>query len=235
MADKKVKKKTSRKVVAQQVNTQRTSKSTKKTQGEIFSKFALSNKFNKISSPRTIIILGVAILIVLGYLIFKWLVIAWVDGKPVTRVELLNQLEKRYGSDTKEQIISEKLILDEASRRNLSVSDDQLGSEIKKTEDQVGGHEALQSLLQQQKISESDFHKQIKIQLLIQKMFDNEASVSSQEVDKYIEDNKNNLAQTTDSAKLKNDVQVQLKQQKLSDVFRTWLQETLKSTRVIRM
>ncbi len=198
------------------------------------SKVSSANRFKALSSKKPALLLGIVVLVVLAFLLFKWLVVAWVDGKPLTRITLFNELSSKYGEDTREQIISEKLIMAEAQKRNVSVSDGELNAEIKKTEDQVGGKEALQGLLEQQKVKEADFQKQVRIQLLIQKMFEKDASVSAGEVDKYIEENKDTLVEATDTAKLKEDVTSQLKQQKLSQIFSTWLQEALKSSRVTR-
>ena len=81
---------------------------------------------SKNSRKLTLILGSLALLVVLGYLLSRFFVIAWVDNKPITRAEFYNNLDKRYGKDLREQMIVEKLLDNEAERRNVSVSNDEL-------------------------------------------------------------------------------------------------------------
>ncbi len=185
---------------------------------------------------RTALLAVIALLVLaLGYLGYKWLVIAWVDGKPVTRVALYRQLESRYGNDLKEQMIAETLIADEARRRGVEVSAEELDSEYQKFVDQFGGAENIDATLQAQGIDKEEFRNQIRLQSLIKKMFSSEATVSAEEVEKYIADNQEQYAEATDAAQVNKEVTDQLSQQKLSQSFRVWLQEAQASNRVIRL
>ena len=101
-------------------------------------------------------------------------------------------------------------------------------------EDQASGSANLNDILAQQGLTRADFEKQIKLQSLIKKMFDSEASVSSQEVDQYIEQNKSQLPDPVDD-KTKQSIADQLKQQKLVQAFQTWLSSAQNSNRVIKL
>lgn len=163
----------------------------------------------------------------------KYLVVAWVDGKPITTFELYKNLNKRYGSDLREQMIVEKLLLSEAASKGVSASSDEVSNEIKKIEAEQGGAESLTQILSIQGISKDEFKNLVRLQLLRQKIFGTGVSVSDEEVNKYLEDNKNQYKEVTD--KVKTDAKELLKQQKINSNFNNWLKDTIKSNRVKRV
>lgn len=185
------------------------------------------------ASPRTRMLMLVAtVLLVAGlYFLYKFLVVAWVDGRPVTRTTLYQQLEKRYGAEMKNQMVAEALIKSEASKRRIQVTDEEIEAEYQKFVLQYGGEENINAALSAQGVNPADFKDQIRMQTLIKKMFGN-VQVSDDEVKQYVEQNQDQFAEATDQAKLQADVRSELEQQKLTTDFRTWLTETLKSSRV---
>jgi hypothetical protein len=191
-----------------------------------FKSLKTSNKSRAISAGVII----VALLLIL----LPHLAVAWVDGKPITIFSYYHALDQKYGKDTKDQMISEQLVTDEAAKRGVSVSQDEVNSQIKLLEDQASGSANLNDILAQQGLTRSDFEKQIKLQSLIKKMFDSEASVSSQDVDNYIQQNKSQLPDPVDD-KTKQSITDQLKQQKLVQAFQTWLSGAQNSNRVIKL
>ena len=197
-----------------------------------------SNPFK--AAPRRFVlpILGGLILLSLAYLANRYLVIAWVDNKPITKFELLSALDQKYGQDLREQLIVERLIESEAGKRGVTVSGQELNSQIKKIEDEQGGADKLNQILQLQGLSQSEFKKLVRLQIMREKMFGQGVTVSDDEVNRYIEQNKANLPGTNNDAsseaKLKDNVREQLRQQKINASFSSWLRDNLKSSRVQR-
>lgn len=186
--------------------------------------------------PRKVFwgLLVVAGLVLLGWLTSKYLVVAWVDGQPVTRIELMGELEKRYGKDTREQLVIQKLIANEAKNRGTNVSEEDINTEIKRIEQEQGGADKLKEVLQMQGISQPEFRNLVRLQLLRQKMFGVNVSVADKEVDQYIEQNKAQLPEEIDNA-LKLRIKEEIKQKKVATDYNTWLQEALNGTRVKRI
>lgn len=180
--------------------------------------------------------LGVALLV---YFLSKFLVIAWVDNKPVTRISLYQNLEKRYGNDAREQLIVETLVGSEAQKRKVSVSNDELNAELLKTQEKYGGADQFNQLIQGQNVTLDEVKKQIRLQLLMNKMFGGSVNISDEEVDKYIQDNGEVLSlegkEATEVAKIKADTKEELKQQKVNEEIGKWIDETLKGSRVKRV
>ncbi len=186
----------------------------------------------KISRKVGVIAGGVIVALAVLFFAANKLTIAWVDNHPISWFEYYSTLDSKYGPDLKSQMISQQLVLDEADRRHTTVSDQEVNNEINTIKSQSGGDANFNSLLTQQGLTMAELQKQVKLQLLIQKMFSQEASVSADEVTKYIKDNKDQYP--TDDASTEAQVRQQLQQQKLVDVFRTWLQQAQSSNRVIK-
>lgn len=183
---------------------------------------------------------GIIILAIFGG---KFLVVAWVDKKPVTLFEMYNRLNTQYGKDMREQLIVEKLLAHEAQTKGVFVTDNEIQSEIKRVEEEQGGPDKLAQILELQGISKDDLNRLIKLNLLRQKLFGREVTTSEEEISKYMEENKTILqtqypdseTEATVAAKMKKDVSEQLKMQKVTANFNSWLQEALKSSRVVRL
>lgn len=166
---------------------------------------------------------------------FKGLfIVATVNGQPITRLAVIGELEKRGGNQAVDSLITRELIQQEGKRQNVSVTEKEMDDEIKKLEESLGGKEAFEQLLQLQGLSRSDLKEQVRMQKLVEKMLAGQIQVTEKEVDEYIEKNKETLLKnTTDSASLKTNVTQQLKQQKLSEKLKPWL-DSLKQKAKIR-
>ncbi len=163
----------------------------------------------------------------------NWIVAAMVNGSPVTNLELQTRLNKQFRSQTLTQLINEKLILAEAAKNNATVTETDINKKISEIETQVGGAQALDSLLSQQGQNRDSIRQQIKLQLSIEKLYAQEATVSAEEVSKFIEENKQSLPSydgkdqlsASESAKLEKEATDVIKSQKLTQIFSQKFQE----------
>lgn len=202
---------------------------------QILGKLSPKLLFKRIKVSRgSLIITSIVVISLLAlYLASRYLVIAWVDNQPINRFELYNLLDKQFGAEIREQLITERLILSEARKRQLQVAKEEVAAEIDKVKQQPGGEEQLSQFLQAQGLTQVEFDKIVKVELLKRKMFGNDVQVSDDEVNKFIEGNKEQLPEVTD--KLKSNIKEQLKQRKISENYQNWLSETLQSARVSRL
>jgi foldase protein PrsA len=121
------------------------------------------------------------------------------------------------------------------------VTDQEIDAQIQTIADQQGGQDKLNQILQLQGISQPELRNLVKLQILRQKMFGDQAQVSDDEVNAYFEQNKDSIlgAQSnpdaSTEAKLKDQVRQQLSQQKINATFSAWLQENLQSNRIVRV
>lgn len=192
-------------------------------------KFAKEEVFSEISTPSNLgfkpilnrklfIILILVGLILLAYYKKNWFVAAMVNNQPITNFELLSRMNQQFRQQTINQMVNEKIIKDEGRKKGVTISKNDIDNKISQLEQNVGGAEVLDSLLTQQGQTKSSIRSQLAIQLTIEKLYSKEATTSSEEVDKFILDNKDSL-RATESATQKKEAEETIKQQKLSQIF----------------
>lgn len=175
-------------------------------------------------SKRDYLILFVAGILLLAFYKKSLFVAAMVNGAPVTNLELQMKLNDQFRSQTLTQIINEKVILDEARKNSVLPTESEIDQKIAELEANVGGAEVLDNLLTQQGQTRVTLREQIRVQIAITKLYEKEATVSAEEVSKYIQDNAQML-QATDSASQEKEAADAIKQQKLSQIFSQKFQE----------
>lgn len=182
----------------------------------------LLNKFyalkNFRSSKKFYFVLLVAGLLLIAVYKKGWFVAAMVNGSPITNLELQMKLNEQFRSQTLNQLVNEKIILDEARKNNTLATDAEINKKVEEIEASVGGTKAMDEILASQGQDRKSIKNQIRLQLSIEKLYLKEATVSAQELDKFLETNRDQL-QSTDSAKQAEEAENLLKQQKLSQIF----------------
>lgn len=178
----------------------------------------------------TLIIIGLLLLFV-----FKksWLVAATVNGEPITNLELQTKLNQQFRDQLISQLVNEKILDQEARKNHVTVTEDDINQKIKELENNVGGAQALDSLLAQQGQNRQMLKDQLKIQVIIEKLYSKDATFSAQEVADYITQNQSQL-KASDSAGQNKEAEGLLKQQKLSQIFSEKFQ-TLKNAANVKI
>ncbi|MDP3733073.1 MAG: SurA N-terminal domain-containing protein, partial [Candidatus Daviesbacteria bacterium] len=200
----------------------------KSNPGYPFSK--VNNLLNKLSSFKNfrsskkfylvLLILGLFLLVIFKKNLF---IAALVNGTPITNLELQMKLNEQFRTQTLNQLTNEKIILDEARKNNALATDEEITKKIQEIETSVGGAKAMDEILSSQGQDRNSIKNQIRLQLSIEKLYSNEATVSALEVDKFLETNRSQL-RATDSAKQVKEAEDLLKQQKLSKNYNEKLQ-----------
>lgn len=180
-----------------------------------------------LKNNKKFIVILVLLLLALGVYYFKSLfVAATVNGLPIRRYSVINQLEDLYGQQVLDSLITEELIKQEARNKNITVGDAELDQEISNIEKQFSDSgQSLDDTLALQNMSRETFREQIFLQKLVEKLLGDKINVGDEEVDQYIEENKEFFPEGSDPDALREDVFNQLKQDKLSTEFQTWIQE----------
>lgn len=185
-----------------------------------------------IISRKNIILILILLAIVLVWKFKGYFIAATVNGQPISRVELNDQLEKKFGSQVLDNIINERLILSATRQKGIFVTDEEINGKIKEIEGRLNGKISMDDALKAQGLTKDDLKRQIEIQLSIEKMFVQESTVSAAETDSYIKENSQAYKSATDPAQVKVEVQNILHQQKLSESFDTWFSEIKKGAKI---
>lgn len=179
----------------------------------------------KINKKAAIIIAVIIVLGVLAYVNKGLLIAATVNGSPISRLAIIQKLEKASGQSLLDSLIVDKLIQNEANAKKIVVSNDEVSAELKKIEDQIiaqGG--ALDTALATQGMSPDDLKTQIILQKEIEKLVADKINVADQEVAKYIIDNKVAVPAGQEAA-TNEQIKNQIRDQKLNAATQTLISD----------
>lgn len=175
-----------------------------------------------------LIIIGIALILMYK----KQLIIAaMVNGQPISNFQLQMRLNQQFRTQTINQLVNEKIITDEAIKNKALPTDAEINTKIAEIEKSVGGTETFNSLLLQQGQDRNSIKSQIKLELAIEKLYGNEASVSAQEVEEFITNNSSYL-RASDSAGQSKEAETAIKQQKMSQIFSQKFQELKQKAKI---
>lgn len=201
---------------------------TKKTSASHPSKSSLKLTKNQKIAVVVAVIVGIILYFYKGFF-----VAATINGVPITRWSIISQLEKTAGKQTLDSLVTKELVLQEANKRKIVVSDQEINQEMSKIEENVkrqGGN--FEELLKAQGMNREDLKDQVKLQKLVDKMFTNQIKVSEQEVDQFMTENQESLPETTDEAALRVSITQQLRQQKLSQRIQELIDNLKKAAKI---
>ncbi|RJQ37899.1 hypothetical protein C4559_02835 [Candidatus Microgenomates bacterium] len=186
-------------------------------------------------NPKKKVIILVAIIIIAVLLLFlkNLFVVAFVNGQPITRIAVIKELEKQSGKQVLESMVTKTLILQEAKKQNVSISKSEVDAEMQKIEKSFKDQgQELDQVLAMRGMTKNDLTEQITIQKTVEKMLSKDINVSDKEVNDYIEKNKITIPETANVAEEKQKIKDQLKQQKLSEKFKSWLENAQKNAKI---
>ena len=184
-------------------------------------------KSNPVTSRKWIKLglLGVAVLLMAGYGLRSFLVVAIVDGKPVFRHSLIRELEKQGGKQVLDRKITEMLIWEEANKQGKAISETEVDEEIKKIEEKVTLQgQNLDTLLAAQGMDRYALRNQIRIQKLIEQMLPEAVVPTEEEIAQALEEQADTFPKEMSEEDRKTAVVNQLNQQKQSTRVEDWIQ-----------
>lgn len=188
---------------------------------------------NKIKQPKFFIPLIIIILAIAAFYLKGFFIAALVNGEPITRLSLISQMEKKDGKQMLSTLVTQTLISQEAKKRKIDVSQQEIDADIKRIETGLTSQgQTLDQAMLAQGITREDLIKDIKIQKLVEKMFAKDIKVADSEVTDYIDKNQSSIPTNLTPDDVKKQVRQQLEQQKLSTVFQAWLDSAQKNAKI---
>lgn len=167
---------------------------------------------SKLLIPLIIIVLAVVLFFAKGLFIA-----ALVNGQPVSRLEIIKELEKRDGKNALTAIVNQLLISQEAKKKNIEVSQKEIDADTKQVEDNLKKQgQNLDAALSAQGMTKKDFEDQLRLRKSVEKLLGDSIKVTDKEVNDYIEKNKATMPEGMNDKEVKEGVRQQLEQQKFS-------------------
>lgn len=183
--------------------------------------------------PRLRYFLVIALVLGVLYLLRSFFVAAIVNGQPITRLSVISQLEKTGGQQALDGLVTESLIFQEARKRGVSISDQEVDNSILELENNIKEQgQDLDVMLSYQGMTRDDLTYQIRLQKLLEKMLEDKVAISNEEVDQYLEENKELLPENTSPEDLRVMAQDNLRQTKFSTEVQNFLAEIKNSASI---
>ncbi len=177
-------------------------------------------KFPSITTPLIFILIGILVGILLSY--GGRPIVSFVNGQPIFRWELANALISRYGSQTLQGIILERLIEDEAKKSSVQITQEQIDQKIDALLQSFGNNITLESFLSFQGLQKRDLDRQIKLQLTVEELLLKDMPITDADIQAYIATNQARLV-ATDHARLKEEARSAIAEERISENLRSWL------------
>ena len=171
-------------------------------------------------------LLVLLILITAAYFGRSYLFAAMVGGKPITRVQLISELEKQAGQQALDSLITKELVSQEARRQGINITETEITGEIQRIEEILKAQgTTLEAALSMQGQTVNDLTDNIKLQKTVEKLLEDKLEVSDQEVTDYFEQNKQYYGEEINFEEIKESIEEQITQEKLSSEFQVLLQK----------
>ena len=168
----------------------------------------------------------VLVLVLIGAAYYQFGNVAYVDGKPISRIEYIQMMEKQAGESILDQMITETLILNEAEKKGEEISQEVIDAEIKSIEDQLTSQgNTLDEVLANEKMTKEDLVKQIRLQKLVEKLAGGEAEVTEEQIEAFLEENKDFLPEDATQEELNQLAKDQIGSQSKNEAINNWLEK----------
>lgn len=186
--------------------------------------------------------IGIVIILVIGGLLYfgkAFFIAALVNGKPVSRISVIRELEKQSGKTTLDSLIEKDLILQEAKNNNVKVTDDQINKEIDNIKNLLTQQKTtLDAALASKGMTMNELREQIVIQKSVEAMLLSKIQISDAEVKDFFDKNlqyfKDNISKTVTLAEATAQIKDQIFQQKMSAEYSTWIEGLKSKAKVLR-
>lgn len=167
------------------------------------------------------------------YLIKDEVIVASVNGMPVTRWSLVRNLEKQSASTVLENMTLQMLVEQELKKADIKVTDEELDAEIVKIEEQLAAQgQNLDDLLQAQGLTRASVKEQLALSKGMEMLLADKLNVTDEEAAAYFEENKEMIGADVKYEDIKSDVVAQLRQQKLATEQQKWFAEIKKTAKI---
>jgi len=186
---------------------------------------------NKILATHLVVLLVVLALGAFAYYRFGF--VAIVNGQPISRLAYYQNMEKQVGKATLDQLISESIVLGEASKKGVTIEKSVIDAEIAKVEAQLKEQgQTLDVALKSEGLTKADFERQITIQKMVEKLAGNVPEPTQAQIDEFLTQNKAQLPKTATKAELQTLAKTQVSAQIRKDALQTWFDNLKKEAKI---
>ncbi len=174
-------------------------------------------------TTKIALILGIVILFLVA-LNRGWIISAIVNGRPIFRSTVNATLMSRFGKQTLDNMITERLIADEAKKANIMITQKEIDAKEQEVLKSFGGNVTLDEVLKFQGMTKADFDEQIKLQMLLTRIIGKDIKITDEEIATYRTNNNTSLV-ATEEASLQAEAREAILTQKVGEKIQPWFTE----------
>lgn len=142
-------------------------------------------------------------------------IVAWVNGRPITRFAYTRELQKLAKNQAFDSLLTKKLILAEAAKNKVTVAKEEIDEAMKNIDERAKSQGAnLEELLQAQGVSRESLREEIRLQKLLEKLV-GDITIDDEKISGYFKDNQTALYEGKTLDETRAEISDQLKQQEL--------------------
>ena len=194
-----------------------------------------SSKMSRFYQHRWAYFFILVLAVVALYLGMKgYLVAATVDGQPIFGWDVTHAMMSRYGAQTLDSIISERLVAKAAAKAGVVITQKDVDAKINDVLKSLGPNVKLDDLLAYQGVTKGDFENQVKLQLTVEKLLGKDIKIADSDIDDYIAKNKDTLT-ATDDAGLREEARQALFSQAVSQKIQPWFTDLKAKASIVRL
>lgn len=177
------------------------------------------------SKRKFFAIIAVVVLAAILYYLKSFFVVALVNNRPITRYQVIKSLEQQGGKGTLDSLISEELIKQDAQKKGVTVSQQEIDERVKSIEDEIKkSGQSFDNLLKTQGITRQQVEEQTRLQLILKRLLADKIKVSDKEVEESYVQQKDSKPKETSDGEYKKQIREALENQKLSFEAQTYVQ-----------
>ena len=186
-------------------------------------------KTKKILWPIIILLIALAL-----WFLKDQVIVAMVNGKPITRFQVIKELEKQGASQVLDSLVTMELVKQVIDKSAIEIDEEAVQQQITEIEENLSAQgQNLDDILVAQNLTRADVEKDIKLNLQLDKILADKIQVSEEEVLEYFETNKEFLGEDANFEEMKADIEAQVIQEKRATAQQEWL-ETIRGEANIR-
>lgn len=184
---------------------------------------------------KLFVYLAVALgLIGLVYFFKDRFVVAWVNGRPITRIAYVRELEKLAKNQALDSLLTKQLINEAAAKQKITVAKEEIDAAMTNIEERAKAQgTTLDELLKAQGVNLQSVREEVRLQKLLEKMV-GEITVAEDQISGYFKDNQAALYKNQTLDEVKDEIEGQLKQQELINKIQELIAKLQSEAQVVK-
>ncbi|MFA5025972.1 MAG: SurA N-terminal domain-containing protein [Candidatus Shapirobacteria bacterium] len=179
-------------------------------------------------------VLAVIIAVAAIYAYYRFGIVATVNGKPISRLTYWQYLERLDKKETVKQMANEALVYQEAAKKGIVVSKEEIATEIASVEAEIKSqNQTLDAALTAEGMTRTDLEKQIALQKMVEKMSNPSVDITQTQVDEYLLKNKALIPTTYTKEQLQVLAKTQLSTEAKNNAIDTWFADLKKTAQIV--